>query len=118
MYTKSVVWLIIAFLLFILAVGVTAQPQEAERYKIDWRGYTFYINKPIPTLARSLTLEAYSDTVQGYYFVQFKAAITKDMKAQVVAAGGELFEYVPNNAYIVKMDVETKGKVGALAEVQ
>lgn len=95
----------------------SAQQQEDERYKIQWRDYSFYTNRPMPAMVKALTLEAYSDTVEGYYFVQFAGPITKEMKAQVIDAGGKLFNYVPNNTYIVKMTNAVRNRVEALQNV-
>ena len=60
MHLKFTNFWFIVLLLVILAVGASAQvnQQENERYKIQWRDYTFYTNKPMPTIARELTFEA------------------------------------------------------------
>ncbi len=97
---------------------IPAQQQEEERFKIQWHDHTFYTNKPRPAMLRALTIETYPDTINGYYFVQFTGPITKEMKAQVVEAGGELFNYIPNNTYIVKMTSGERTRVETLPVVQ
>lgn len=118
MYSKLRALCIIVLMLTIMAIGASAQQQEDERYKIQWRDYTFDTNRPLPPMAKALTLEAYPETVQGYYFVQFTGPITKDMKTQAIASGAELLNYVPNNAYIVRMDAAIRTKVEVLSIVQ
>lgn len=112
--------LLIALLLgMLLLTAQPAQAQQEEAYKIQWRDYTFYTNKAMPVIPSALKIEAYPDTVEeGYYFVQFTDHVTKEMKAQVDSAGGKLFNYVPNNTYIVKMTAADRRRVQALPAVQ
>ena len=105
-------------LVLLLPVFATAQQDEEEAFKIEWRGHTFYTDKPMPAMPRALTLESYPISEEGYYFVQFKDKVTPEMKAAVVAAGGTLFNYLPVNTYIVKMDSEARAKVSSLEFVQ
>ncbi len=95
-----------------------AQQLADEQYKIQWHEHTFYTIRPMPPMARALTLEVYPDIVEGYHFVQFTGPVTKQMKAQVDSAGGVLLNYVPNNTYIVKMNAATRELVGSLSTVQ
>jgi len=105
-------------LVLLLSVFATAQEREEEAYRIEWRGHTFYTDKPMPAMPRALTLESYPISEEGYYFVQFEDKVTPEMKAAVVAAGGTLFNYLPVNTYIVKMDAEARMKVSSLGFVQ
>ncbi len=107
---------VLAGLLFLSTKSVQAQQREA--FKIQWRDYTFFTNRPLPSMPKALTLEAYPRMVRGYYFVQFTGPITKGMKVQAAAAGAELLNYVPNNAYIARMDAEARARVEALPIVQ
>lgn len=92
--------------------------ERPEAFRVQWRDHEFFTNRPMPSMPRSLMLEAYPKEVQGYYFVQFTGPITKAMKKQVTEANGILLNYVPNNAYIVRMDQATRERVAALPVVQ
>lgn len=118
MYLKLRALCIILFMLTIMAIGTSAQQQENERYKIQWRDYTFYTNRPMPPISKALTIEVYPGMVLGYYFVQFTGPITKEMKTQVVSTGCDLLNYVPNNTYIAKMTAGVRNRVEALPVVQ
>jgi subtilisin family serine protease len=101
---------------------LTARPIQAQRradaFTIQWRGHVFQTNQPMAPRMEELTLTVYPETVKGYYLVQFTGPITKDMKQKVISAGGELHDYVPNNAFIVRMTAATRKKVEALQIVQ
>ncbi|MFX0196680.1 MAG: S8 family serine peptidase [Candidatus Hodarchaeota archaeon] len=106
---------------FVNAQRVQAQQvqgKEEEAYKIQWRDYMFYTNRPLPPMPKALTIVTYPEAVKGFYFVQFTGHITKQMKKQVISAGGEIFVYVPNNTYIVKMSEEVRAKIETLPIVQ
>lgn len=118
-YTRRDVLLTVLVLgLFVLTI-CPLQAQQQDRYKVQWRDYTFYTDKEMITMPGELTLEAYPDSVEeGYYFVQFAAQITQQDKEEFYATGGDLHNYVPNNTYIAKMTVEEKALVEALPGVQ
>ena len=112
---------ILSIVLFLVILFLIAQPTQAQQedvYKVQWRDHVFYTDKPMPVMVQTLTIEAYPDTVKGHYFVQFTSLITKEMKEQVVNAGGELFNYVPNNTFIVKMTNEARNRIEALQIIQ
>ncbi len=116
---RSVCWVLLATC-FIGMMWSTcpAQAQLEDRYKVQWRDHTFYTNKVLPVTPEALTIRAYPETQPGYYFVQFTGPITKAMKTQVSEANGTLLNYVPNNAYIVRMDQATRDRVAALPVAQ
>ncbi|MDW7776239.1 MAG: S8 family serine peptidase [Methanosarcinales archaeon] len=59
-----------------------------------------------------------NDTSNDYYIVQFRGYIKDEMKQAIINTGAELFDYVPNNAFIVHMDATTKMQVESLDVVQ
>lgn len=52
------------------------------------------------------------------YLVQARERVTEDWKRTIEAAGGVVHGYVPNNACIVSMTEETRGRVTAMPDVQ
>ena len=58
------------------------------------------------------------DEINDYYIVQFRGYVKEEMKQAVKTTGAEIFFYVPNNAFIVQMDLTTKTQVESLDVVQ
>ncbi len=54
----------------------------------------------------------------GVYMVQFRGPIKAKWKAQVTAAGAELFDYIPDYAFVARMDAIAVQKVAALPAVR
>ncbi|EKD28696.1 MAG: hypothetical protein ACD_79C00243G0002, partial [uncultured bacterium] len=52
-----------------------------------------------------------------YYIVQFNGPVLPSWKDEVRNYGAYLKEYVPNNAFLIKMSKETKEKISALSYV-
>ncbi|WP_167879456.1 S8 family serine peptidase, partial [Methanococcoides sp. NM1] len=53
-----------------------------------------------------------------YYIVQFKGFILEEWKQDVRNTGAIIFDYVPNNAFIVRMNASVKAEVENLDSVQ
>ncbi|MBI5043340.1 MAG: S8 family serine peptidase [Nitrospirae bacterium] len=53
-----------------------------------------------------------------YYIVQFKGAVSEEWKDKIKGAQGKVLNYIPNNAFIVKMNKGTLNKVLSLPEVK
>lgn len=53
----------------------------------------------------------------AYYLVQLAGAPTEARKSAVIAAGGELVAYVPDNTYVVRMESDVQGELEASPEV-
>ena len=64
-----------------------------------------------------LRLMGLSSSDSAYYLVQFSGPIREEWKAAIKNVGGKLFGFVPNHAFIVKMNGVITGKVDALPEV-
>ncbi len=61
-------------------------------------------------IPKDLYIEYYPDG-EGYYIVQFAGPIYEEYKNKVVNSGGKLYGYVPEYAFIVKMNESAKNKV-------
>ncbi|SET12444.1 Subtilase family protein, partial [Methanococcoides vulcani] len=65
------------------------------------------------------TMESTSpSTSDEYYIVQFKGYILEEWKQDVRNTGAVIFDYVPNNAFIVRMNTSVKAEVENLDSVQ
>lgn len=92
--------------------------QAAARHQIQWHHHTIQTNQPMPSLAPALTMAEAPGTGPAYYFVQLTGPVTRDMKQQIAAAGGELLDYVPSNSFLVRMTPAARERVQGLAIVQ
>ncbi|WP_196214029.1 PGF-pre-PGF domain-containing protein [Methanolobus vulcani] len=54
------------------------------------------------------------DRSSNYYIVQFSGLVKEEWKYNVSSKGAELYDYVPNNAFIVKMNSSIKNQVQLL----
>ncbi|ABE51879.1 S8 family serine peptidase [Methanococcoides burtonii] len=58
-----------------------------------------------------------SQNIENYYIVQFKGPVLEEWKHDVVDTEAVIFDYVPNNAFIVRMNISVKTKVEDLDSV-
>jgi hypothetical protein len=69
-------------------------------------------------LPQELTLQRYPGDETGYYIVQFNGPVMQKWKKEVVSAGGEIFDYIPQFAFIVKMDNQSFKMVDRIDSVR
>lgn len=69
-------------------------------------------------LPTDLTLSSYPPGEEGYYLLQFHGPIQPAWKEAIVTAGAQVFDYIPDFAFIVKMDDGTKATVEAMDAVR
>jgi len=75
------------------------------------------VSDPI-VLPRELKLRKYPEGEVGYYIVQFKGPVQEKWKKAVVSAGARLFDYIPQFAFIAKMDHQTREAIRAMPSVR
>ncbi len=77
----------------------------------------------IPTAGEGLNVpadlnsEGAATDGSGYYIVQFAGPVQEVWKVAVEKAGGTIFDYVPDFAFIVRMDTAARAAVTALPDV-
>lgn len=54
------------------------------------------------------------DISEHYYIVQFEGPVLEEWKDEVTGTGAVLFDYIPNNAFIVRMELSQKEQVQSL----
>ena len=69
-------------------------------------------------LPQELTLQGYPGDGTGYYIVQFKGPVLQKWKEEVSAAGVDIFDYIPQFAFVVKMDNQSIRAVEAMESVR
>jgi PGF-pre-PGF domain-containing protein len=55
-----------------------------------------------------------NDNPGSYYIVQFNGPVLEEWKGELAGTGAVLFDYVPNNAFVVRMDPAQKEQVDSL----
>ena len=68
--------------------------------------------------ASSIKASAEFPDEYNYYIVQLNDTIQEMWKQDICKAGGQLFDYVPNNAFIVKMNRSTIATISNLEQVR
>lgn len=119
------------FIISILLSGIIAakSPDSAEisidkglsnRNAILLKNAQFDTSIPLPAIISTdiLSISQYPDNVDGYYIVQFSGYIKEEYKQAVRDMGAVIYDYVPNNAFIVRMNTSIKSRVEILDGVQ
>ena len=129
MYIKGAFKLTIyIFIILLLLSGIIAakSPDSAvdrglsNKNAILLKNAQFDTSTPQPAVVSAdiLSISQYPDNVDGYYIVQFSGYIREEWKQAVSDTGAVIFDYVPNNAFVVGMDSTEKSRVESLDEVQ
>lgn len=102
-------------------VPLTAQqdpPATRGRAPIRLRTATFTPARgDQPNIPPGLAISGYAPNQRGYYLVQFEGPILDSWKAEVIAAGADILDYVPDFAFKVRMTPPQAARVGQLASV-
>jgi PGF-pre-PGF domain-containing protein len=72
----------------------------------------------LQTVQSEQVLSSFSDDTDGYYIVQSTSYVTDEWKQSITDTGAVLFDYIPNNAFIVQMNSLVLARVEALDTVQ
>jgi len=82
--------------------------QADEGYRIHLVTHPFDPTEGEPGVAPDLRAAEPLEGQSGYYLVQLSGTPTDERKAAVTSAGGELVAYVPDHAYIVRMNTDAR----------
>ena len=69
-------------------------------------------------LPQELILKRYPGDGTGYYILQFKGPVLQKWKEEVASAGVDIFDYIPQFAFLVKMDSLSRRRVEAMSAVR
>ncbi|MCL4459036.1 MAG: S8 family serine peptidase [Chloroflexi bacterium] len=89
-------------------------PSASEESSIVLRGFAFDPLIQQPPLSQDLRLQSLPADAPGYYLIQLKGPPSEEQKQDLTSAGGILFDYIPHNAFIVKLDGTAKRAVEQL----
>lgn len=113
-YSRSILILacLLAALLVISSSGLAQSPQTDDGAMIRLQVATFDPLQAEPAVPANLKLSAY--TGAGPYIVQFNGPVEAAWSEAVVAAGGQADGYLPDNAFIVRLDQDSLARVKQL----
>jgi PGF-pre-PGF domain-containing protein len=126
---KKILIFILIILLMLTGISTAGSSDSAEisvdkglynRNAILLKNAQFDTSIPQPAVVSAdiLSISQYPSDVDGYYIVQFSGYIREEWKQAVSDTGAVIFDYVPNNAFVVRMDPAEKSLVESLDEVQ
>ncbi|MEW5937544.1 MAG: S8 family serine peptidase, partial [Candidatus Thermoplasmatota archaeon] len=96
--------------------GIAVGEME-DRTMIGMDSYTFHTREGEPLLPEGLRIGSYG-LADGLYIVQFIGPVKQEWLSAIESAGAEIYSYLPNYAYIVRMSPNTNAGVSALDFVQ
>lgn len=123
MTSRSVIAVMLS-LAFILTIGpVDLASTKGDVYDarvgdphyLGINGFAFDTRNGEPQIPAGLRLTDYPAGGDGYYLVQFSGPVTEEHKESLMRVGAEIVNYVPSNAFLVRM---AHGLRASLEEVQ
>ena len=103
---------------FSFAPAIAQTGEGEEDFGIYLAQGTFDPLQALPTLPQSLTFSEAEVAANGVYLVQFTGPIEDAWKENIQRAGGKLGPYIPNYAFVAKLDAEALARVRSLPEVR
>ena len=71
-----------------------------------------------PSLASHLRLSGYASGQLGSYLLQFQGPVRDEWRDAVISAGAKLYDYIPDYAFIVRMDATNHRRIEAFPFVR
>ncbi len=118
---------VVALLIATLVTAVEAEPPQPQPLQADESGAGLYIHlkagsfDPLQApldLPKSLTYAPAEAARAGVYIVQFEGPVMPAWKGAVLEAGGQLGHYLPDYAFLAKLDPDALERVEDLAFVR
>ena len=103
--------------LMLPAQSLSAQQQEPAP-TLYWKDHIFRPGVDQEVLPAKFLRTMIRAEQPEYYLVQFRGPVTRVAKARLLATGAEILNYVPENAFIVRMDGAIRERVEALEEIR
>lgn len=83
-----------------------ATPQDFIPIQLAVGVFDPLLENGLPTLPPEWTLKQYPKNKPGYYILQFSGPVLQEWKDALIMAGVFFFDYIPQFAFILKMDEE------------
>lgn len=99
---------------------LSTSPPSGQGPYLYLTSYTFdpLLEATSSSLPTNLKLSSYPTSDPGYYLLQFQGPIQSTWKEAIVAAGAQIYDYIPDFAFVVKMDQTAKAAVEILDAVR
>jgi uncharacterized membrane protein len=118
--------LVVAFSLLAASMGVSAYARgpieksasQAPSLFIRLKAATFDPLRVVPKLQPGLEIASYPADESGYFIVQFSGPVIAEWKEKVEELGGALSWYIPDYAFLVKMNSSIITKIQSLPFVR
>ncbi len=94
------------------------RPQKISRIQLAVGRFDPLLESEPFTLPQGMKIQALPTGETGYYIIQFRGPVQQTWKDDVMEAGAKIFDYIPDFAFIVKMDEKTKVRVEAMDSVR
>ena len=105
-------------LLLVIPVSLPVFAQPVSSPLIKLANYQFDPLVSVPALPQALKQKTSGAAGPGYYILQFDGPVREEWKEACRQAGVEFLDYIPDFAFIVRMDASKKKQAGALPNVR
>jgi len=95
-----------------------AIPSESVKLRLASGGFDPLMKPEPDKFTERLSIKAYAHGQQGYYIVQFDGPVRAQQRKKLEQLGAQVFDYLPDFAFIVKMDDESRVAVEFIENVR
>ncbi|MCK4827867.1 hypothetical protein KA005_69705, partial [bacterium] len=95
-----------------------AIPSESVKLRLASGGFDPLMKPEPDKFTERLSIKAYAHGEQGYYIVQFDSPVRAQQRKKLEQLGAQVFDYLPDFAFIVKMDDESRVAVELMENVR
>ncbi len=110
----AILGIVVALVLLVTPPAAVGQQPAGPYIQLQAAAFDPLQSQPAVSRATPATPESNP----GVYLVQFRGPVTPAWKAQVTAAGAELFDYIPDYAFVARIDTAAVEKVAAVPAVR
>ncbi|MBW2002075.1 MAG: hypothetical protein JRI30_06135, partial [Deltaproteobacteria bacterium] len=93
-------------------------PSESVKLRLASGGFDPLMKPEPDKFTEWLSIKAYAHGEQGYYIVQFDGPVRAQQRKKLEQLGAQAFDYLPDFAFIVKMDDESRVAVELMENVR
>jgi hypothetical protein len=95
-----------------------AIPRESVKLRLASGGFDPLMKPEPDKFTERLSIKAYAHGEQGYHIVQFDGPVRAQQRKKLEQLGAQVFDYLPDFAFIVKMDDESRVAVELMKNVR
>lgn len=122
MHTKNKILIILVLLLSITVLTASASTSNTKENPDDFILLkSGYVNTGIITEPENQTYKQSAQSIgysEKYYIVQFTGPVQDAWKQNITSKGASIYNYIPNNAFVFRMNEEVKNQVYSMNDVK